>query len=141
MAELAEDFRTFLADDATIAGYVTASGVTRIHQNTIPDDKQDPYIWFLQSGVDYSPEIAPTAGVAPHSEMFDIECCAEKLSTAALLGKAVRNRCAFFRGTFGSITVQGVFVEDQGDDYQFRNDGSDVTVNIVALSVRVVPRV
>lgn len=124
MPTVDEDLRTFLLTDAA----VRRLSQSRVHQNYVPTgpngSPQIPYIWFAKA--DDSDEVAmdDAAGTAAFTQVFDLECWGQSARQAAELKDAVRAKLNLARGTFGSGTVQGVFVTGQGGDYVPRGVGA-----------------
>ena len=131
MASLGENLRTFLLDDLSIYDLVAG----RVHQNHMPQESAFPAIWFARQAEDRIGAYDGDAGVGRTD--FALECLSTSIDTAGTLSKAVFDRLNFYRGDFADTTVQGVFVTDQDDNYQLRNDLSDFGVEISALRVSI----
>lgn len=72
-------------------------------------------------------------------QTFALECAALDLDQAQALADAVGDALSDYRGTFGDMTVQGVFVEDQSDDYEPYYSQGDEGVFMAALQIRIRP--
>lgn len=138
MTDLSQDFRTYLLTKSTITDLVSGSGLARIHQNKVPEQSALPHICFFrrQTLVERAlNEQNPT----PTMANFDVECVSATQLGANALAEAVRAAIDGQRGTFGSTTVQGIFVEDHDDDYQRRNDESDDAKYVATFQVEIYP--
>lgn len=133
MASIGEDLRTFLLADAGISAAVG----TRIHQDIAPQGYDGQYIWFGRGGTENEDMLDSVAGEKSFREFFDIETISrdinESLSLAALV-KGKHNS----RATFGSGTIQGLFVTDHADDYIPRGIGQDSGLFVAALQLEIV---
>ena len=137
---LAVDLRTFLAAGSAIGALVTSDGVARIHQGHVPEGTALPFVWFAQVGAEWQGTLGGSAGEAPFSRSFDLECVSDDLGEAADLAEAVRSRLSDYRGTFGASEVQGVFCEDHSEDYQPRAADPDYGEHAQPLRVMIIPR-
>jgi hypothetical protein len=139
MADIATRLRTFLLGSDAITSIVGQ----RVHQSHVPHldpDKPVPaYIWFGRTTTRDERQLAGAAGEAEFSTMFSLECFSEDLDEAQRLGAAVKSRLNNYQGAFGDSTVQGIFVEDQNDDYIPRSIPADVGAELTAFSVEVIP--
>lgn len=128
MATVDQDLITFLMADANSPSVPKLCG-GRIHQNYVPPGNNGtspitPYIWFAKSDDTGEDALADAAGTAAYNNVFDLECWAQTPLEAVRLKNAVRSRLHLARGTFGTGTVQGVFVTGQGGDYQLKGTGA-----------------
>jgi hypothetical protein len=146
VATVDENLKTYLQGDATIAKLV---GV-RIHENKVPmqfangvwkpiHGKQS-YIWFAYAGGESERTLGQTAG-ALFRYRFDLECIASELRPARQLSAAVFARLdSVVKGTtFVTQTVQGIFCEDQADDYVPKGVLGDTGMHICSMLVEVIP--
>jgi hypothetical protein len=135
MADTAENLRTKLLADGTIAGLVG----THIHQGTVPqnDLATFPYIWFARSSRRLDRVLDEAAGAASDEEWFNVECVSDDLDESQDLAQAVRDDIECFRGTMGTQTVKAVFVEDQDDSYVPRNTAGENELHVAALSLQI----
>lgn len=133
MADTAENFRTFLLTDATITSLVG----TRVFQNSVPQAKDLPYIWFTRRRVAYL-EVLGETGATPYQEFFDVECVDDDVDGAIDLAEAVRAQVNGHSGTMGTATYQWVNVQDQFEDYVPRNLDADEFLSIASLNVEVI---
>jgi hypothetical protein len=132
MSDVPTNLRAVLLADSAVAAIVS----TRVHQSVVPESVEAPYVWFTRDRSD-GPRCLDN-GVARNTEQqFSIECIAEDLSTSQTLADAVSAALDGKRGTFGDDTVQGVFVDDQTDDYIPRGVSSDDGAFVAALQVRI----
>lgn len=133
MADIASNLRTFLLDDASIAGVVG----DRVHHNHVPMAIAKPYIWLRRRNTNHIVCTDDAAGQAPDDYSFDVEAIARDANTADTLGDYIRSRCHCYRGAVGDATAKGVFVTDQGDDYIAQGNGGDQGLTVIALDVQV----
>lgn len=132
-----EDLKTFLEADATISATVS----TRVVQNHIPAEDVSPFIWFRRRGTDPARTTDASVGDNAFFHYFDIECVSDDVDQSIDLADRIKAISDNFRGTFGSITVAGIFVEDHSDEYTPRNQMSDIGRNIASLDMTIIPRV
>lgn len=128
MADVATRFRSLLLADAG----VTAMVGPRIHQATVPEDTTPPFIFFKRSSVRYERTMGAT-GADPFSTFFDVDCVALNLEDAQSLADEIRGYDGY-GGAFGDATCQGIFVDEQADEYE-----SQFGDHVASLSVEVVP--
>jgi hypothetical protein len=134
MTDLSEDFRPYLLSKTTIADLVGA----RVFQNKVPQTATMPFVCYFrrQTLVERATnETNPKATMVS----FDVECVDDSQSGANALAEAVRTAIDGQRGTFGSTTVQGVFVEDHDDDYIPKVNDSDDVVPVATFQVEIYP--
>lgn len=137
---LTESLRDFLADDATIAGIVGAAPNSRIHYGHTPQGFNRPFLWYQRRGTEDDELLDDEAGAMPLRVFFDLECVSLVVSEMDALAAAVRQRLANHRGSFGGMTVLGIFVRDQDDDYVPRNVSGDVGLHLAAFDVEIIPK-
>lgn len=131
---VAEDFVTFL--NATTA--ITAKVGSRIQQAAADITLPLPYICFRRRG---RTESLTTDGVGGMIEtQLDVECRGGTLDEAEDIADAVHAAVNGYRGTWGSRTICGAFVQDQDDDYEFLPAGSNNTEKTATLYVQVFSR-
>lgn len=141
MADIAENLRSFLLADGTIAGLLGTPA--RLHQNTVPQEDVYPYGWFaLSDGEDLEEVLNPAVGETPFKYAFDFEAVGDDAAydLTIALKAAVRARLHNYRGAFGTQNVQCVFARDQGEDYIARNNSGDEGVHAESLRVEIIPR-
>lgn len=134
MADTAENLRTYLLSASAVTTFVA----DRIHQNHVPDDKSDDYIWFRKASQQYEHHLNSAAGEAPRAIYYDVECCSRDLDRSADLADAVRGLFPY-AGTFGDSTTKGAFVNDQDEDYLPFNDDAEDGLHVQALQIEVMP--
>ena len=132
MSDVPTNLRTFLLADTDVAAIVA----TRVHQSSVPESVDAPYIWFTRDRSD-GPRCLDNGVARTTEQQFSVECIAESLSTSQALADAVSDALDGYRGTFGDSTVKGVFVDDQTDDYIPRGVSSDDGAFVAALQVRI----
>lgn len=138
MSDLSEDFRAYLLTKATITALVGTSGDARVHQNYIPEQSAFPHICFFRRQT-LVERALDEQNPDPTMVGFDVECVADSQIGANALAGVVRAAIDGQRGTFGSTTVQGIFVEDHDDDYQPKVNDSDDVVPVATFQVEVYP--
>ena len=135
MSDTAKRLKDFLLADTAIAAVVGS----HVHQELVPEGSEDNWIWFSRSLTENEICLDAAPGTPPLSETFDVEAISPSLATAQELALLVWNRCNCYRGTFGSGTVKGVFVNSQSDDYVPRGVYADSGLHVSALSVQIFP--
>jgi hypothetical protein len=128
---LDEDLRTeIMACSTTLGG--------RVHQNIVPEHQGNvfPRCWYQRLRRQDDLDLDGTRGESSESE-YTVECQSVTLSEAIAAADAIRTALNGKRGTFGSMSVKGVFVEDQDDSYEPRGIGADEWAHVSALRVRI----
>ena len=139
MATVDENLLTFLKADATVLRLSQG----RICQNHVPQNAQGvpllPYVfYYLSSDVDDT-ALSDANGSGPNRHQFFVECYGQNISASRTLGNAVRSRLHLYRGaSFGGQTVQGVFCNSVGDEYEPLGNGGDKGIHGANYSVQVV---
>lgn len=131
MASVTEDLIAFLLSDADVTHLVGQ----RVHANHVPEKSSYPHIWLARSGKEKDRDLDGQGGITRH--LFDLECISPDLGDAQDVADAVDDRLAGHRGTFGTRRVQGVFLDDQDDDYIPRGTGGDDGLMVVAQQVTI----
>jgi hypothetical protein len=134
---IGEDLRTFLINDAAIAAIVN----DRVSQNKIPQADDLPAIWYRRSTSsddDLTLEVNQS-GETQFSESFDVECIVDvdELDEAEQLASAIK-ALNTSKGTFGTGTMQGVFVSFHDDNYRPTGTQGDDGRHVAALEVEII---
>ena len=133
MADVATRLRAFLLADSDISGSVGQ----KVHQGTVPEDEQPPFIFLKRTNVRYERCLGDN-GAEPFSHTFDVDCVGTDLDDAQELADAVRAFDGYPGtagvGTFGDSTCKGIFVNEQTDEYE-----SQFGDHVASLSVEVIP--
>lgn len=103
---------SLLASDGDISALVA----TRIYPNNVPQDEAAPQITYMQmDGVrDHTME-GPAGLVESRWEMVG---WTETYAEARELATAIRQRLDSYRGTVGTVEIQGIFMDDEDDGPQ-----------------------
>lgn len=125
---MATRLRTLLLTD----GDITAKVGPRIHQATVPEDTQPPFIFFKRTNVRFERALGES-GVAAFSHTFDVECVGMNLNDSQELADEIRSYDGYI-GTFGDSTCKGIFVNEHTDEYE-----SEFGDHVASLSVEVIP--
>jgi len=145
VATVDEDLKTFLQSNAPLAGKIGS----RIHENHVPIKvnpltgevtytSQIPWLWFAQTGEIRSDCLGDTVGTLPIGYEFALECVAQGIRDARTIGALVVNCMHLLtKATFGSRTIQAVYVEDQNDQYVSRNGTVDRGLHVASYRVEV----
>lgn len=131
MATVTEDLIAFLTADATITNLVGQ----RVHANHVPEKSTYPLVWLARSGKEKDTDLDGQGGLTRH--LYDIEAIGPDLGEAEDVAQAVDDRLAGHRGTFGARTVQGVFLQDQDDEYVPRGTAGDDGLMTVAQQITI----
>ena len=131
MADIGENFRTFVLADASIAAVVG----TNMEQNKVDQDTDTPFIYYSRTGESEDMDHAGSGGISDIT--FSVQCVDEDINASMSLAELVRSRLDGFKGTFGTQRVLGVFVSDRNDDYYQKPDGGDIGFHVAGLSVRI----
>lgn len=122
--------------DTDFAAYLSFLAMLPVQQNTISEDKRQPYIWFQRQSddadtfLDGTPALAETHYVVEVSgwSVDDVEATADMIKSS-LNG---------YRGVLNFAFAHGCFVEQCSDDYIFRNEDEDLGNHVCAFTVRVI---
>lgn len=126
---IGQSIRTFLLSKSAITDIIGA----KAHQSRAPQVSDAPFIVYFRRTAEDERELAPAVGDDAFRESFDVECVSDDLIEAEALAAEVRAAMNNYGGSFGSGTVQGVFVEDQDDQYQQRLQYQDGVLHTAAL--------
>lgn len=132
---IGEDLRSFLLSSTGVTAAVansTTPGV--IEQNTIREYAPSPRIWYQRRNENEDLDLGGTGGIIESN--WDIECHSEDPDEPFTIAAAVKSALHGHRGTFGSGSVQGVFVEDHDDDYIPKGVGSEEGLYVASFSAR-----
>lgn len=131
-ATIREAFRTKIAGDVTVAGYVG----TRIAPVRNKQRDGQPSIAYQVLGGRSPLHLAGKSN--PQTITFRVDCFALTELDAAAIGKAVRDAVdGVFSVSWSGIAIQGVSVRDASDNPTDPVDGSDVGIYCESLDVRV----
>lgn len=133
MADVAQNLRTFTLGDTGIAAIVAE----RMSQDHVPQRFEEAHIWFGRSNTVTNDTLDMSADDGTLQENFNLECACTDQDKVQSLAELVKDRLNGYRGTFGTITVQGAFCSDHSDDYELRNDYSDEGIFVAAMAVEV----
>lgn len=131
MAKIVEDLLQHLTDNVEVRALVDL----RVHAHHVPERSLYPFIWLSRSGRETDRDHDGQGGLTRHD--YDIEAVSDDQAEAEDVADAVHDALAGHRGTFGARDVQGVFVEDQDDDYVPRGTGGDDGLLVVAQRVTI----
>lgn len=134
MADLATNLRSFLLATPAVTDIVAE----RVHQSRIPQDSAFPHIWFGRTGSTRD-DCMDGGSRRPLFQTFALECAALDLDQCQELADAVGDALSDYIGAFGDMTVQGVFVEDQVDDYEPYSNQGDEGIFVQSMQIRIRP--
>lgn len=107
--------RKRLADDATVAGYVSS----RIMEMVAPENMQRPYLLFEGMDGEHDRVMSGTTGMAWRE--VDVTAVADSPETCTNIMEAVRLELEDFRGSVtegsDSVTLEYVTKESEDEDY------------------------
>jgi hypothetical protein len=127
---LSEDFRAYLLAETPIA---QAFG-TNVHVNSVPEEITPPYIWLRRSGANHERTLGQGKGEQAFEERWDLEVISDDPSEIEGLAKLIRDLDSD-KGTFGTGTIQGLFVEDYSDEYIPKGVFSDEGLDVCAFQI------
>lgn len=133
MASVGVDFCKFLKANTNIAAKVGR----HVYHRHVPQPAPAQFIYLKRTSFRHERCLGDTGDPA-FSHTFAVEVIAENEEEADELADLIRGLDGA-SGTFGGRTIQGMFVEDQDDDYEPKAIGSDLGWHIPAFSVEVVP--
>jgi hypothetical protein len=114
-----------------------ASRICLDHVDGLPDDKLKPYIWFRRRVTQSALALDSPVGEEAHEYQFDLEVISKSNREAQAIAATVRTACHCYRGAFDDSTIQGMFVNDQDDDYQPMGIGEGTGLLVVAMDLQV----
>lgn len=133
MADMGENIRTVIVANAGINAVVAG----RVHQSVVPESLTMPRIWYTRAASFEDVDFDGIGGLV--DESWDIECHALSLDEAQDLSALVKPLFNGKRGTFGTDTIGGSFVEDHDDDYLPKGIGEDDDshIHVAAISLQI----
>lgn len=108
-----------ITSDSTIAALIG----TRFFPNQIPQGQKLPAVIYKQEKGDREHIMAGAVGLV--NSQYSITCYAESYSQAKELSEAVRKCLDGYSGTVESVSIEGIFLEDETDVPGFKA-GTDV---------------
>lgn len=132
MTTTEKNLKAFLLADSSIKAAVKA-----VSYNSVPQDKDTPYIFLQQSGATDDVALGDSAGV-PTRPRYAVEIWASNPADAIEVKNLVQARLNKHRGTFGDTTVKGIFASDVDDEYIPNGNGEDAGLHGAALFAEVV---
>lgn len=117
-----------------------STGVTdligqRCHYNMIPQVSGFGHVWFQVVSDSEERTLDQTGGV--HDATVNIECIGASEGASQAISAAIKSRVDGYKGAFGSITAQGMFLRDKDDDYIPFGIDSDSGAHVVAHELQV----
>lgn len=136
MADIGENLRSVIvASTGVLAEMPGVAAPGACLHNVVLENPPTPRIWYSCSNSDEELDIGGSGGLV-ESE-FDIEVVSDDLDEAQDIAAAVKRLLNGKRGTFGTQTVQGVFVSDQTDEYVPRSLADETGYTVVGLRARI----
>jgi hypothetical protein len=93
-----------------------------------------PVVLLQESSLEHSGTHGGSDGIA--TARLSISCEATSYTTASDVAAAVRASLNFQKGAWGGVVIQGSFVDDEAEDYEFLN-GENVfygtTINVTVV--------
>lgn len=127
---LSADLRAFILDDVDCLPLLR----DRVHQDTIPQEHATyPRVWYQRRGRESTHCLDDTGG--PYKHTYDLEVIAETPESRDAVADALWGRLDGYAGDLGSHRAQGVFVEDQDEDYVPKAIAADAGLFVAAMSV------
>lgn len=134
MTYIGNNFRKFLKSNSAL----NAKLQDRIYEDHVPQIAPRPFIWMRKRSGQSHDELAPAIGTEAKDFAFDVEVVADDQRQAKTICELFSTCANFYRGAFGDLTAQGVFVNDQDADYEPQSVGDDKGRFVEAADVRVV---
>ena len=136
MADLGENLRTVIvASTAVLAECADIADGGRCTQGTEVQSPTLPRIWYARSSEREDLDLGGEGGLV-ESE-WDLEVISDDLDEAQDLAHVVKRFLRGKRGTFGTQTVLGTFVEDHNDEYISKSVDAESGYQVAALRVRI----
>jgi len=120
---------------ALLAVFSDAAAPQSMQQAGNPESPAHPRIWYGRTGASEEVDLAGDGGLT--EEHFDLEVISDDLDEAQHIASVVKRFLNGKRGTFGTQTVQGVFVNDHNDDYIPRGISDESGLNVAAISITI----
>ena len=136
MADLGENIRSVIVGStAVLAEFPGAAAPYAVLQNVEPENPPLPRIFYSRSSGEQDLFLDGDAGLT--NETWDIEIISDSVDEAQDIAAAVKTLLHGKRGTFGTQTVQGVFITDHNDDYVPKSPAADEGYCVAALSATI----
>jgi len=103
-------------------------------QDTISEDKTQPYVWFQRHDAMLDTFLNGTASITETT--YTVEVSGLDIDSVQATADTLKTSLNAYQGTMGSTVVLGCFVEDCADDYAFRNTDQDAGNHVAAFSAR-----
>jgi len=133
MADIGENLRTVIIGSTAIRAVLTNyAQIGAVEQDTYRESPPLPRIWFSRSIQNAEVDLSGTAGLEESS--WDIEVQDDEIGTAQNIAAVVKKYLNGKYGSFGTQTVQGVFVHDHDDQYVPRSISSEDGIYVAAMS-------
>lgn len=135
MADVAENLRAFLMADATVAALIG----NRLYQDHVPEGTKRPFAAYQITGSRRERCLDDAVGTSPFSWTFNVDAVGDRRTDANNVRNAINGALDAYDGTFGDTTVDGVFCEDQSDDYEPFSIPADSGLHVASQIVEVIP--
>lgn len=129
MATIEEAVNTRLMAVAAITALVGTGTAARIYPLVIPQDAIRPALAYQKTNSPKEHSHSGSSNLA--RSRFQFTCQAETYTSAKALAAAVRDGLIGYRGTISGVRIDGILIEDDGD-----ND-NEIQTNEVLPYVRV----
>lgn len=121
--------------DVDAGALVRAIVSTRTYPVIAPQAAAYPNIVFRRRATDRQYTLGGNSALP--TAYIEIVCAALTYSEARDLGTAVKSCMDDMDGTYGSVVVHKVFIEDEFDGFEFRTEGQEKPVFTVTIVLKV----
>lgn len=130
MSTIQEDLRSFMSGSTAITAVVSS----RIHYNYAPGYSAKPHIWYR---VNSDREELTMDGVGGlHEASVDVECVGNTAGDCQNVADVVKNRLHGYKGTLGTASCKGAFMDDKDDDYLPYSNQADEGAHVAAFTLK-----
>lgn len=134
---IGEDIYSFITNSTALSTmFEDIDAPHVVEQNTVVQDPPSPRIWYGRSSSEEPTDLAGEGGLVEST--WDFEVHADDIDEAMNVADALKRRMNGYRGTFGSTSVLGIFVDDHDDEYLIKGDASETELHVAALSARII---
>lgn len=121
--------------DTDLYTKLMAESAYPVQQNTISEDKDEPYVWFMRSQDNQDLTLDGNTNLLRES-WFDVEVIGLEVSAVETEADTLREALNGFHGAMGDTTVLGMFVFDADSDYLSRTTAADSGLHVAAFRVQ-----
>lgn len=124
--------------DPDAGSLVTAIVSARIYPVIAPQSASYPNVVFRRRATDRTYNLGGS-DLIPRA-FVDVTACALTYSEARDLGTVIKSTFDSLYGTYGTVEVHKIFIDDEFDGFEFQTEGRERPVYTVTITLKVVYR-